>query len=435
MSSVEEKTQVGNYFIANYPPFSFWTAEAVPEALETLATPPKSDAPLGLYLHIPFCRRRCKFCYYRVYTDKTGAEVERYLRALARELALYADSPACAGRPIEVVYFGGGTPSFPSVRQMQQLFATLDRLYAWKQAPEVTFECEPGTLTEAKVRALRDLGVTRLSLGVEHFDDRILAENGRAHLSAEIYRCWDWIRQADFPEVNIDLIAGMVGETWESWKACVREALSLEPDCVTIYQMELPYNTLYSQSILKEGKPVPVADWPTKRAWVEYAFAEFEARGYTVTSCTTVVRDPERHRFRYREALFRGADLIGAGVASFGHLQGVHIQNFDRWEEYLGAVESGAFPLRRALRPTLHQLFIREFVLQLKLGTAERGYFVAKFGIDPAEEFAHTLQDYIERGWLRLADGQIRMTREGLLRVDALLPAFFEPQHRGARYT
>ncbi len=435
MARVEEKTQVGNYFIANYPPFSFWKPEYVPDALETIARPPRQAVPLGLYLHIPFCRRRCKFCYYRVYTDKTAADVQRYLTALARELALYAASPVCRDRSVEVVYFGGGTPSFPSIRQLEQLFAALDRLFPWKQAREITFECEPGTLTEAKVRALRSLGVTRLSLGVEHFNDAILAENGRAHLSAEIRRCWQWIRQADFPEVNIDLIAGMVGETWESWRDCVREAIALEPDCVTIYQMELPYNTLYSQSILRDGAPVPVADWPTKRAWVEYAFEQFERRGYTVTSCTTVVRDPERFRFRYREALFTGADLIGTGVASFGHLQGVHMQNEDRWDSYLAALDEDRLPLRRALRPTRRQLFIREFVLQLKLGGIRREYFREKFGMDPVVEFDDVIREYVEQGYVKVTDDELLMTRQGLLRVDALLPEFFEPEHRGARYT
>ena len=140
--------------------------------------------PLGLYLHIPFCRKRCHFCYFRVYTDKNAAEVQGYLDTLAREWELYNEQRAVAGRPLNFVYFGGGTPSFLSTRQLQSLVARMDAVSPWRDAEEITFECEPGTLTEAKLTAIREIGVTRLSLGVENFDDRILEINGRAHRSA-----------------------------------------------------------------------------------------------------------------------------------------------------------------------------------------------------------------------------------------------------------
>ena len=111
---------------------------------------------------------------------------------------------------------------------------------------------------------MREIGVTRLSLGVEHFDDAILRDNGRAHESPEIYRAWPWIQAAGFDNVNIDLIAGMVGETWDKWRDAVRRTIELDPDSVTIYQMELPFNTVYSKDILGGTIETPVADWPTE---------------------------------------------------------------------------------------------------------------------------------------------------------------------------
>src|ERR671923_186592 len=103
----EEKTGLGNYFIANYPPFSFWQPEHVPAALDVLKAPARPGVPLGLYLHIPFCRKRCKFCYFRVYTDKNARDVETYLGALVREVELYSRTPVVGGRPLQYVYFGG----------------------------------------------------------------------------------------------------------------------------------------------------------------------------------------------------------------------------------------------------------------------------------------------------------------------------------------
>src|SRR5262245_2247673 len=153
-TAADDPTEVGSYFIANYPPFSVWTAEAVDrDARPALASRP-ADVPLGLYLHIPFCRKRCHFCYFRVYTDKNAREVQGYLDTLAREWELYAEQPAIAGRPLNFVYFGGGTPSFLSTRQLQSLVARMDAVSPWRSAEEITFECEPGTLTERKLAVI-----------------------------------------------------------------------------------------------------------------------------------------------------------------------------------------------------------------------------------------------------------------------------------------
>src|SRR6185436_7388745 len=122
----------------------------------------------------------------------------------------------------------------------------MDAVSSWRSAEEITFECEPGTLTESKIASIRKIGVTRLSLGVENFDDAILEANGRAHRSAEIGRSYAFARSLEFPQINIDLIAGMLGETDKNWRACIQRTLELDPDSVTIYQMELPFNTTIS---------------------------------------------------------------------------------------------------------------------------------------------------------------------------------------------
>src|SRR5213595_1177168 len=117
-TATTKKTEVGSYFIANYPPFSQWTVEGLAAVRAAMNAPPQ-DVPLGLYLHIPFCRKRCKFCYFRVYTDKNARDVDVYLDALEREVELYSQLPAVGGRSLHFVYFGGGTPSFLSANQLR----------------------------------------------------------------------------------------------------------------------------------------------------------------------------------------------------------------------------------------------------------------------------------------------------------------------------
>jgi len=428
------KTEVGNYFVSNYPPFSQWRPEYIPAAMAALNQPPRTEEPLGLYLHIPFCRKRCKFCYFKVYTDKNASEIELYLKALIKENEIYSRTRAFQGRQLRFAYFGGGTPSYISDRQLHYLVEGLNRHVSWEQAEEVTFECEPGTLHKSKLETLKSIGVTRLSLGVEHFNDEILAANGRAHLSPEIYRAYSWAREVDFPQINIDLIAGMVGESDERWRDTVRRAIELEPDSVTIYQMELPYNTVISQEMIKQGLDSPIADWPTKRRWVDEAFAQFQERGYRVASAYTLATTQKPCRFIYTDALWHGGDMIGLGVSSFSHFGGVHFQNAHSFEEYLRLLDADQLPLLRALPLTPQQRLIREMILQLKTGALETPYFRRKFGVDIWAEFEPVYERLNEEKLLERHDGRIELTRRGLLEVDHFLSEFFEPELRPVRY-
>jgi oxygen-independent coproporphyrinogen-3 oxidase len=199
--------------------------------------------------------------------------------------------------------------------------------------------------------------------------------------------------------------------------------------------MEIPYNTTIYQQMKAEGRLVaPVADWDVKRAWVDYAFKEFEKAGYTVTSATTVVRDPATVRFLYREGLFSGADILSVGVASFGHINGVHYQNHHDFAPYVERVQRGELPVYRALTPTADERYIREFILQLKLGRVSREKFAQKFGVDPLNRFTAPIQRLKDWGYLMVEGDLISIDREGLLQIDRLLHEFFLPEHEGPRY-
>ena len=428
-------TELGSYFISNYPPFSLWDQSHVPKLERALNAPPAEQNPLGLYIHIPFCRKRCKFCYFRVYTNQNAKAIEEYVQSLIREIELVSQCPGITGRELLFVYFGGGTPSYLSSRQLRSLRDRMSEHVSWDTASEVTFECEPGTLSLEKLETLRDIGVTRVSLGVENFDDRILEENGRAHLSPEILRAWDWIQQVGFAQVNIDLIAGMVGETDENWDRCIKKAAELRPDNITIYQMELPFNTVYSREMRDQGAASPVADWAKKRQWVSEAMDQLMEAGYHISSGNELVLNPDSDQFVYRDNVWRGCDLIATGVSSFGHFQGVHYQNLDAIEDYMAAVSEGRLPVNRALQPSARQLLIREMVLQMKEGHIEAAPFAKKFGVNILEEFRQAFVNQSAAGYLTVDGDRVKLTRKGLLQVDSLLPEYFEEEHRAIRYT
>ena len=169
---------------------------------------------------------------------------------------------------------------------------------------------------------------------------------------------------------------------------------------------------------------------------MDYAFDEFLAAGYHVSSAYTVVKDPRKVNFSYRDNLWAGSDLLATGIASFGHISGVHYQNLPEWNDYIGSLlQRNELPLGRALRPTPHQLLIREMILQLKRGYLDAAYFRRKFGLEILDEWSEVWREHVDDGFATINGDRITLTRAGLLHADALLPLFFEAEHQGVRYT
>jgi oxygen-independent coproporphyrinogen III oxidase len=431
-----EKTTVGNYFVSNYPPYSCWSEDRVQDAHDAINRPPVPDTPLGIYIHVPFCRKRCHFCYFRVYTDKEAKEIRAYVDAVLQELKTYSKKPFLAGRKPQFLYMGGGTPSYLSISQLEVLRKEIHNTLSWDDMEEVTFECEPSTVNPKKLQAMKDFGVTRLSFGVENFTDSILEINGRAHLSKEIYRSYEFAREVGFNQINIDLIAGMINETWENWQYNIKKAIELDADCVTIYQMEIPYNTGIYKKMKEEGKlTAPVADWQTKRDWVDYAFNELAKHGYEVGSAYTMVKSKQNTKFVYRDSLWAGADLIGLGVSSFGHINGVHYQNKHNFDPYMESVQKNELPVFRGLTPTHEERLIREMILQLKKGEISQSYFNNKFDVDIYSKFSQQYKSLEDEGHMTRDGDAIKLNRAALLQVDGLIKRFYLEAHQNQRYT
>ena len=335
----QEKTGLGNYFIANYPPFSFWKPHV----------PAGRRAAPRLAARGPACRSGCT-CTSRSAgsgaSSATSASTPTRTPATSRSTSTRSSrksncsaKTACVGgRPLDYVYFGGGTPSYLSAAQLDGLMTRLRQIMPWDAAREVTFECEPGTLQQHKLETLRKHGVTRLSLGVENFKPEILQFNGRAHLEEEIYRAYGWARELGFPQINIDLIAGMVGEDWDNW-----QRVRPQDDRARSGQRDdLPDGVAVQHGLLEgtEGDRQRRADAGRRRLADQAGVDEVRLRRVREGR----LRDLERHHggegqgedaVRLPRSLWHGADMFGTGVASFGHVNGVHIQNVDTWEQYI----------------------------------------------------------------------------------------------------
>jgi oxygen-independent coproporphyrinogen-3 oxidase len=426
----------GNYFVAAYPPFSMWREELVPAAYETLDRhrAGQRERPFGLYVHVPFCAHRCQYCYYLSYAGRRRGEMDEYVDALVQELAICYGTPAFDRRKLAFVYFGGGTPSLLSTRSTRRLMTDLKVLFPWTDVEEVTFECAPRSVTRRKMRALRELGVNRVSLGVQQLNDEVLRLNGRVHRVADVERAYAAIQSVGFDEVNLDLIVGLVGETDESFRDSLEQALRMEPDSITIYQLEVPPNTPLFRSLKNGRLDSELPAWETKHARLAAAFARLENAGYTLRSAYAAARSTRHRRFTYQEEQYRGMDLLGIGVSSFSYVAGMHYQNYASMIEYMESLDDGRLPISRAYVLSDRDRMVREFVLQLKLGRVDARRFRQKFGTNIVDFYARPLEEFAARGWLTFDDQAVTVTREGLVRVDRMIPHFYPWEHQGLNY-
>ena len=435
-----DETEVGSYFVANYPPFSVWTADAVErDALPALSSPP-APVPLGLYLHVPFCRKRCHFCYFRVYTDKNAQEVEEYLDVMAREWEIYNTYPAINGRPLNFVYFGGGTPSFLSVRQLTGLVQRLTAVTPWTSAEEITFECEPGTLTEPQAR-----GHSRPRRDAAQPRHRELR---RSHPRGERPRA---PIGGDLPRLRVRAVArAFRRSTSISSRACsarprrtgsaaFEKTIELAPDSVTIYQMELPFNTTISSDVLKgTGRfQEHVASWSTKRRWVDEAFDALQKAGYTVGSAYTAVRESRADEVHLSRSAVAGRRSRGSrrGVVRphqrRAHAEPRQVGDLQREDSRGRAAAEPRVPARsgRAAHPRARaaaEARARPPVVLRRRNTASTSCSGSK----------SRCARWTRAGFSPRPDRDVvSLTRAGLLRVDSLLPRFFQPKHAGIRYT
>jgi len=200
-----------------------------------------AEAPLGLYIHVPFCEAKCTYCHFAIDPRRPGEErQERYVRAVLREM-----ETAEAGSS-DTLYFGGGTPSLLEAERLGRLVEEARARFALDPGAEVTVEANPRDLDEEGYRRLRASGANRLSLGVQSFDDGVLADMGRHHAAADSERAVALARTAGFSNVSVDLVLGWPGETRERWRRGLHRALDLEPDHLSLYVLEVEGKTVLS---------------------------------------------------------------------------------------------------------------------------------------------------------------------------------------------
>lgn len=404
-----------------------------------LSTVPPAVAIKHLYIHIPFCHRRCSYCDFNTYANMEQ-RIEAYVQALCRELALLAlEQPApnaavAATTPLAFVsplrptiFLGGGTPSMLTLDQMERVLQAASALVPLANA-EITIEANPGAVLGADMsafeylRGLRELGVNRLSMGVQSLHDPTLRMLGRIHTAAEAQRCFGEARRAGFTNINLDFIFGLPNQSLAQWEATLDEIVTWEADHFSLYSLILEERTpLYAQVT---GGRLQVPDEDATAAMYEAAIERLAAGGYVQYEISNWARasdqaapavgDTPAFACQHNLAYWFNCDYWAAGAGAHGHVYPQRYYDILGINEYIAAVEAGQRPIAEVTPLTHADLCAETMFMGLRLNrgvTLE--HFRARCAADLDAVYGPTLSELLALGLIERDASSVRLSAQG----------------------
>jgi oxygen-independent coproporphyrinogen-3 oxidase len=364
----------------------------------------------SVYIHIPFCLAKCHYCGFNSQPLEQPAGLKKYFRALAREIA----GRRTEIKDIKTIYFGGGTPTIASAALIGKV---LKELRSWPADAELTIEANPGTVTLEKLKALREMGFNRLSLGVQSFNDDRLKQIGRVHTARQAVKAFELGAKAGFANISLDLIYALPGQSLGDWKKDLAKALSLEPRHLSLYSMTYEENTEFRRQ-KAEGRIIPCGEELEAEMYLEavdrldraglkrYEISNFARKGY----CS-------RHNINY----WRAGDYLGFGAGAHSHRGGKRWSNVKNSERYVRSINNGKSPagFRETISPEQQRFEALFLGLRMAAGIEIKSY-QRRFGRSPLEHKPQVWLRWKERGWAEWDGRNLRLTPQGLLLADGL---------------
>jgi oxygen-independent coproporphyrinogen-3 oxidase len=374
---------------------------------------------LGVYVHIPFCRSKCHYCDFVSYPGRSEEEKKGYLAALLKETDLYREQ--LPGLRTETLYIGGGTPTCLTGGQLYALLESLGERLGMIKGAEVTVEGNPGTLDRNKLAALKEEGCTRLSLGVQSFNQQELELMGRIHTVREVYQTVEEARETGFDNINLDLMYGLPGQEYDQWVDTLQKVLRLAPEHLSLYQLNYEEGTPFYR-LLAEGT-FEQFDQETARRMHEAAIDLLQDSGYQHYEISNFALPgrQSRHNIKY----WRNQEYLGLGAGASGYVSGVRYTNQSGLEDYCRAVEAGSQPVETS-EVIDGDLMVREAVflgLRLLEGLNKKEFYF-RYGVKIEEEFKDALNDLVSKGLLANSPERVALTREGLYLANQVFMEF-----------
>lgn len=373
----------------------------------------ESDAPLGIYVHVPFCSVRCTYCDFPTVAGRDGA-IDPYLDALAREIeTLQPGLP----READTVFLGGGTPSRLSPAQVERVLGAVRARFRVADGAEITLEGNPESLTDARLAGYLAAGVTRISVGVQSLDDAVLRRVGRAHGAREAERAVRAARATGFRDVSADLIAGLPGEDPERWPETVARVAGLGPDHVSVYLLETDKDTPLGRAT-RSGR-AEVAGDDAQAALYERSVAVLEGAGFEAYEISNFARAGRRSRHNLK--YWTDVAYAGFGLGAHGYHAGTRRANRRDLDGYLAAVGAGEDPVAWSEGYDAGRRLEEALFLGLRVTEGvDLGALAARYGIDPRARFREAWQRAAQARLTVHEGSRVRLTREGRVRSNEL---------------
>lgn len=359
----------------------------------------------SVYLHIPFCVRKCPYCDFVSYVPHDYGEVNIYVAALKREMKLRFSGNA--GGETRTLYIGGGTPSYLSGPDISDLIAEVGKYLPFAADAEVTVEINPGTADREKLASFKAAGANRLSVGAQSFDDELLAAMGRIHCSEDTKETVRLAQEVGFANINLDLIFGLPGQSLDEWQDTLACAVELHPTHISTYALEVSPLTPWGRE--DPGLPaedevaamyIAAIEFLTGSGYEHYEISNFALPGF---QC--------RHNLVYWER----EDYLGLGVGACSFLHGIRTQNTCEVGEYVQAVFKGNAPFAQVERLDPRAAMGEAMFLGLRLiAGVDLSLLEARFGLRAEEVFLKEIDYLLKKELVKLERGRLSLTRKAL---------------------
>lgn len=356
-----------------------------------------------LYLHIPFCHRICPYCSFHKHTPG-GTDMTAFVDALLKELEKQPLKP-------QTIFFGGGTPTMLSDVHMERLLRGLQQRVDLSEIAEFTMEANPRTVTASKAAIMRSLGVTRVSLGIQAWDDETLKTLGRDHARADAEETWQVLRGAGFPSLNLDLMFSIPGQRLETWRQTLEHSIALKPDHISAYNLNYEEDTDFFRRLTTGEFRL---DENRDADFFNLAIDTLEADGFEHYEISNYAKPG--HRSVHNEAYWLGADYLGIGPGAFSTVGGKRWHNVKDTPRYMAMTLAGEATAMEVEELTAENRRTERFGLELRTA---RGLPLAMINPD-SRKMLDTLRD---QGLLNYDEHHVRLTRAGKPLVDPIAVA------------
>ncbi|MBR8828635.1 MAG: coproporphyrinogen III oxidase [Gomphosphaeria aponina SAG 52.96 = DSM 107014] len=379
--------------------------------------------PLAAYVHIPFCKRRCYYCDFPISVLGDGAKskyagsITEYVNVLCQEIKI---SPV-GEKPLETVFFGGGTPSLLPVQELERILKTINQHFPIASTAEISMEIDPGTFTLEEFQGYKSIGVNRVSLGVQAFQEELLKICGRSHSLNDIFTAINLIHQVGISNFSLDLISGLPNQSLEQWQFSLESAIKIAPNHISCYDLVIEPVTAFGRKYQPGEKPLPTDELTAQMyKMAQNLLTAVGYQHYEISNYAQPGYQCGHNRVYWENKPYYG---FGMGAASY-----VFSQRFTRPRtrgKYYAWVEAGC--VIDAPKDTVNDKILDTLMLGLRLAEGlNLSHLTQQFGAETVQEIITCLQPYFSQGWVELINGHLRLSDpEGLLFSNTVLARLF----------